>query len=172
MAAAFIMPYAVPEANFHDDRGLVFGIGVAIFCCGVAVRWWAIRTLGEYFTFSVMTSRDQPIVTTGPYRYVRHPGYTGGTVSRFGLGLALGNWLSLVVVVLVPLIGTIYRIRVEEAALLESLGDDYQAYADAHKRLIPFRVVSCGGRMRAQEPLTSGTQNRSNQSHPAASAKG
>jgi protein-S-isoprenylcysteine O-methyltransferase Ste14 len=55
-----------------------------------------------------------------------------------GIGFNYGNWLSLASLVLFPLIGFIYRIRVEEAALAATLGEAYTSYATGRKRLIPF----------------------------------
>jgi len=138
MIGAVVAVYAVPAADIHHQRGLVFGIGMLVLWSGAAVRWWAFRTLGRYFTFSVMTDGDQPVITSGPYRFVRHPGYAGAMLVRAGFGLALGNWLSLALAVVVPLIGVIYRIHVEEAALVDALGDHYRSFAAERKRLIPF----------------------------------
>jgi len=85
-----------------------------------------------------MTEGDQPVITDGPYRLIRHPGYAGAILVRAGFGLALGNWMSVALAVLAPLIGVIYRIRVEETALFDALGDDYRSYAAGRKRVIPF----------------------------------
>jgi protein-S-isoprenylcysteine O-methyltransferase Ste14 len=116
----------------------IFGISLAVAWAGIALRWWAFRTLGRYFTFTVMTSANQPVITNGPYRFVRHPSYTGLLLIIAGIGFNYGNWLSLASLVLFPLIGFIYRIRVEEAALAATLGEAYTSYATGRKRLIPF----------------------------------
>jgi protein-S-isoprenylcysteine O-methyltransferase Ste14 len=105
---------------------------------GMVLRYSAFRTLGRYFTFTVMTSGDQEIVTRGPYRLLRHPGYAGGLLTLAGIGLALGNWLSFAANTLIPLIGIVNRITVEERALKDSVGDSYERFARARKRLIPF----------------------------------
>ena len=67
-------------------------------------------------------------MTAGPYRVIRHPAYTGNLVVATGLGLALCNWLSLAVLVVVPLLGHLPRIRVEEAELERGLGKEYVVY--------------------------------------------
>jgi protein-S-isoprenylcysteine O-methyltransferase Ste14 len=105
---------------------------------GIGLRLWSFRTLGVFFTFSVMTSPGQSVVTTGPYRMLRHPSYTGMLLVLIGIGIAYGNWLSLAAFVVFPLIGFINRIRVEEAALSSSLGEAYTSYATHRKRMIPF----------------------------------
>ena len=112
--------------------------GIVIFAAGEALRVWAKVTLGRYFTYTVMTSSDQPVITGGPYRFVRHPSYTGMLLIAIGIGAAFGNWLGLGALVLAVLVGLGYRIHVEEKALLEELGDRYRTYAEHHKRLIPF----------------------------------
>lgn len=111
---------------------------LALMWSGIALRWWSFRTLGRYFTFQVMTSADQPVITTGPYRYLRHPSYTGILLILAGIGLGFGNLLSLVALIVLPLLGFINRIRVEEAALSATLGDQYTTYATGRKRLVPF----------------------------------
>ena len=113
-------------------------IGLGLLWCGIALRLWSFWTLGRYFTFIVQTSGDQPVITGGPYRVLRHPSYAGLLLAVAGLGLFIRNWLSLVTLVIAVACGLVFRIRVEERALLQNLGDDYRDYAATHKRLVPF----------------------------------
>src|SRR6202043_1221299 len=103
------------------DGAVTFGVGLAIIWAGVGLRWWSFRTLGRYFTIDVMTSADQPVITTGPYRIVRHPSYAGLLLIFAGIGIMSANWLSLAAMILLPLVGLLNRIRVEEAALMATL---------------------------------------------------
>jgi protein-S-isoprenylcysteine O-methyltransferase Ste14 len=112
--------------------------GFPILWCGIALRFWSFRTLGRYFTFTVQTSGDQPVITAGPYRVVRHPSYAAILLAVMGLGLFIANWLSLIALTAAMLCGLVYRIKVEERALLRDLGEDYRSYAATHKRLVPF----------------------------------
>jgi protein-S-isoprenylcysteine O-methyltransferase Ste14 len=112
--------------------------GIVIFSAGEALRVSAKVALGRYFTYTVMTSSDQPVITSGPYRSLRHPSYTGILLIVIGAGAVWGNWLGLGVLTLMTLVGLVYRIHVEEKALLEELGERYRTYAEHHKRLIPF----------------------------------
>jgi protein-S-isoprenylcysteine O-methyltransferase Ste14 len=73
----------------------------------------------------------------GPYRWVRHPSYTGLLLIAAGIGLAAGTWPGLVVCLVLPAAAMLLRIRVEEAALTRVLGDPYRAYQSRAKRLIP-----------------------------------
>lgn len=113
-------------------------VGLVLLWCGIALRLWSFHTLGRYFTFTVQTSADQPVITDGPYRFVRHPSYAGILLAVIGIGLVIGNWLSLVALVVSVGIGLVYRIDVEDRALLGDLGDDYREYAATHKRIVPF----------------------------------
>jgi protein-S-isoprenylcysteine O-methyltransferase Ste14 len=113
-------------------------IGLGLLWCGIALRLWSVRTLGRYFTVIVQTSRDQPVITHGPYRLIRHPSYAGLLLAVTGVGLVIGNWWSLISLTVGMAVGLVFRIRVEERALLRDLGDDYRDYAAIHKRLIPF----------------------------------
>ena len=94
--------------------------------------------LGRYFTFTFMTSANQPVITTGPYRLLRHPSYAGILLILGGIGLSLGNWLSPAALILLHLAGFIYRIHVEEAALSAVLGGAYTTYAGGRKRIVPL----------------------------------
>jgi protein-S-isoprenylcysteine O-methyltransferase Ste14 len=117
---------------------LLFGLGLCLMWIGVAVRWWSFRTLGHYFTFSVMTSSDQQVITSGPYRVLRHPSYAGILLVLMGIGVCFGNWLSVAALLIFPFLGLLYRISVEERALSAALGAAYADYARGRKRLIPF----------------------------------
>jgi protein-S-isoprenylcysteine O-methyltransferase Ste14 len=113
-------------------------IGLLLFWGGISLRLWSIRTLGRYFTVTVQTSSDQPVITDGPYRVIRHPSYAGLLLVFVAGGLFIGNWWSLVALSVAMTGGLVFRIRVEERALLQSLGDGYRDYAATHKRLVPL----------------------------------
>ena len=104
---------------------------------GLAIRVWAIAALGRSFRTTVEVDADQVVVSTGPYRWVRHPSYSGLLLIVIGCGLATGYWLALLACVALPLPALLWRIRVEEAELADVLGDRYRAYHARTKRLIP-----------------------------------
>ena len=112
-------------------------VGIVILAAGESLRVWAKSTLGRYFTYSVQTSAGQPVITTGPYRWVRHPSYTGTLLIVVGIGVGWGNWVGLGALTVMAFIGVIYRIHVEESALLDDLGDRYRSFAAHRKRLVP-----------------------------------
>jgi protein-S-isoprenylcysteine O-methyltransferase Ste14 len=111
--------------------------GVAVMWLGLAVRIWAIGTLGGAFRTTVEVDPGQAVITTGPYRWVRHPSYTGLLLVVAGFGLAAGTWLSLAACLVVPLPAILWRIRVEEDELNRVLGEDYREYAATTARLVP-----------------------------------
>ncbi len=137
VVVAIVVARAVPAAQI-EPVALASWLGLVFLWCGAGLRIWSFRTLGTYFTFSVQTSSDQPIITSGPYRLLRHPSYTGFLLGFSGVGFFIGNWLSVVAILAGSLIGLSYRIAVEENALEAEMGDRYRQFAATRKRLIPF----------------------------------
>jgi protein-S-isoprenylcysteine O-methyltransferase Ste14 len=131
-SAARVAATAIPPSTAR------FAISLVLIWCGMGLRVWCFLTLGRYFTFTVMTSADQPVIATGPYARLRHPSYTGLVLALAGIGLYFGNWLSLLALIVLPLAAIIYRIYVEESALTIAFGQAYANYASSRKRLIPF----------------------------------
>jgi protein-S-isoprenylcysteine O-methyltransferase Ste14 len=113
-------------------------IGAAVAATGMALRVWSVRTLGQYFTYVVKVSPDQKVVDTGPYRLLRHPSYTGGTLTGIGIGLSMRYALAPAIIGGAMLTAYLIRIAVEERALAEGIGEPYRAYMRRTKRLIPF----------------------------------
>ena len=135
IVGAVVLTRNVSSARISPD---VAWVGLVVFWCGIALRFWSFRTLGRYFTFTVQTSADQPVISSGPYRFVRHPSYAAVLLMVMGVGLFFGSWWSFAWLTASMLCGLLFRIRVEERALLLQLGDRYDAYAADHKRLVPF----------------------------------
>ena len=115
----------------------LFVLGLVLMGVGIAIRWWAMIALGSYFTLYVRVDSAQTVVDRGPYRWVRHPSYTGLIICFAGLGLSLSNWISLAVLLVIPSAGLIVRMHVEERALLASLGEPYRRFCASRPRLFP-----------------------------------
>ncbi len=111
--------------------------GVMLMLVALAIRWSAIFTLGKSFSSNVAIQDSQQITRTGLYRFVRHPSYLGLLLVFLAIGLHSRNWISLAVVLLPTTAALLYRIHVEEAALVEAFGHDYMTYSKATKRLVP-----------------------------------
>lgn len=137
LALGWLAAIRVPALRLPGNPWGWFAIGLALMWAGIALRIWGVATLGRYFRRVVVVQAGHHVVTAGPYRWMRHPAYAGNLLSYLGLGLALGNWLSVAACVVIPLVAHLPRIRVEEAALLDGLGEEYQAYARRTARLIP-----------------------------------
>jgi protein-S-isoprenylcysteine O-methyltransferase len=111
--------------------------GLVVMGAGILVRSLAIAQLGRLHSPNVAVQADHPVVDTGLYRRVRHPSYLGAIIAFFGCALALGNWLSVVAVMALTVPAYLFRIREEEAALAEALGEPYRAYQARTHRLVP-----------------------------------
>jgi protein-S-isoprenylcysteine O-methyltransferase len=111
--------------------------GCGLVVCGGGLRAWGIATLGSFFRRDVTIQPNHRVISSGPYRLLRHPAYAGNLLASTGFGLALGSVLSLLVMALVPLLGHLPRIVVEEHAMERALGRDWRAYAADTARLVP-----------------------------------
>ena len=118
----------------------LFWTGTAMLVGGSLLRRHCFRVLGKLFTGAVMVQADHVVVDRGAYRWVRHPSYTGGIMMFMGIGVALANWVSVAVLTLIPIGAYAYRVRVEERALLATLGEPYRAYMQTRKRFVPFVI--------------------------------
>jgi protein-S-isoprenylcysteine O-methyltransferase Ste14 len=138
VALNFSLGWLFPAAAIPWHQTVLFSIGVTLMLLGVALRWYAIWTLGTYFTRDVAVSTDQRVVQNGPYRSIRHPAYSGTFLTMLGVGLAMTNWASLVALLLCVFSGHIYRVSVEEKALSQTIGQPYREYMRHTKRFIPW----------------------------------
>ena len=134
----FTLSARLPQAAILWRPSWVFFSGIGLMLAGVAFRWWAIVTLGKFFTFDVAVQSSQKVIDSGPYRFIRHPSYTGALMTQVGIGLALGNWAGLLALMLCMTIAYAYRISVEEQALAAALGEPYKQYMQRTHRIIPF----------------------------------
>lgn len=112
--------------------------GVCLFVAGLFLRWYSIFFLGRFFTVNVAIAADHQLINTGPYHYIRHPSYTGSMTMLLGFAICMQNVASILMIVVPSVCVTLWRIRVEEEALLGAFGERYRAYMQTTKRLIPF----------------------------------
>jgi protein-S-isoprenylcysteine O-methyltransferase len=112
--------------------------GVVLFAAGLIFRWWAIVTLGRFFTVDVTIEKDHELVERGPFRLVRHPSYTGVLLAFVGFALTLRNWGAILVVLVPIFVAFVRRMNVEEEALARALGERYEQYMKRTRRLVPF----------------------------------
>ena len=137
LISAVLAAKEVPGAALPGSPWLWVVLGCVVGLMGVALRWWAIRTLGKQFTRNLQIAENHELVVGGPYRRIRHPSYSGAILMLAGVGLGLGNSLSLVACLVLPAIGYLRRIPREEALLRAELGDPYVEYSSRTRRLVP-----------------------------------
>jgi protein-S-isoprenylcysteine O-methyltransferase Ste14 len=138
LALNFLLAWLFPAAAIRWQRTALFLMGLIFILLGVALRWYAIRVLGRYFTRDVAVSVDQQVVQIGPYRLIRHPAYSGTFLTMLGVGLAVTNWASLICLLACVFLGHFHRVNVEEQALIHTIGQPYMDYMRHTRRFIPF----------------------------------
>jgi protein-S-isoprenylcysteine O-methyltransferase Ste14 len=129
---SFLPLFVIPSQR------IFLNAGIAILIIGSLFRQYSIRILGKYFTPEVIVDTNQPVIESGPYRWIRHPGYSGAFLMFLGIGLAFGSWLSLIVFFLEAFFVYSRRVKAEEKAMLETIGEPYRVYLARTKRFIPF----------------------------------
>jgi protein-S-isoprenylcysteine O-methyltransferase Ste14 len=138
LGAAIGLAAAAPSfAPSLQMPGAARVLGVIAMWVGLATRVWAIAALGAAFRTTVEVDPGQTVVSSGPYKWIRHPSYTGLLLITAGFGLAAGNWLALAAGLVLPLPGILWRIHVEEAELERVLAAAYSEYRATTTRLIP-----------------------------------
>jgi protein-S-isoprenylcysteine O-methyltransferase Ste14 len=135
--AAFNLASNAEGAAIEFARWPIFILGALLVAGGIAFRQWAIYVLGRFFTVYVRVSEGQTVVESGPYRWLAHPSYTGMVMVFVGIGLMLGNWLSLACLAILPTAGLVVRIKIEERALLAGIGEPYRRFLETRSRLVP-----------------------------------
>jgi len=117
--------------------GIWQDIGFFIFASGIAIREWAVWVLGKHFTVRVQIRERAKLVTSGPYRYIRHPSYTGSMLIKVGISLAVGTWVGAIFALALTIIAHSYRINIEEQALQGAFGPEWDDYKNRTWKLIP-----------------------------------
>jgi len=114
------------------------------FCAmiaGLALRTWAVVVLGSWFTWNVTVQPGQQLVSHGPYRRIRHPGYTGALLTFVATCVLLRSWVAAALAALTLSAAFLRRIRHEEALMTGSFAE-YEAYASRTGRLVPRLMFS------------------------------
>jgi protein-S-isoprenylcysteine O-methyltransferase Ste14 len=121
----------IPNAHWMRITGLF------VFIAGLLLRWTAVLSLGKAFSSNVAIREAQRVRTTGLYRWMRHPSYTGLILLFIAVGIHARNWVAFLIVTVPTTAAVLYRIRVEEAALREHFGLEYIEYSRRTRRLVP-----------------------------------
>jgi protein-S-isoprenylcysteine O-methyltransferase Ste14 len=131
-----------PVLNYFNIGNLippaVAWAGLVVAAGGLALRLWAPRVLGQFYTRTLRVAEQQTVVDKGPYHFIRHPGYAGDLALWIGAGLAAGSLIVTLVIAVLMFAAYSYRIQAEEAMLVATLGQPYRDYQKRTSRLIPF----------------------------------
>jgi protein-S-isoprenylcysteine O-methyltransferase Ste14 len=137
-AAGSVLALIANRLRRDRRHGPVAAAGaVVLVTAGFALRAWSLRSLGEFYSPVVDVRADHRVISDGPYRLVRHPGYLAGLIQSIGVGMALDGFVGAAAVGASWLSVFVPRIREEEAALAAALGQDYQDFCARRARLVP-----------------------------------
>lgn len=142
-ATSLLFLLMAPLLNFLDagrlgPEWLIGGLGLVLAAFGLALRYWAAVTLGEYHTRTLMVKEKHRVIQHGPYRFIRHPGYLGIMCLLIGSAIATLNAATIKAIPIVMTMVVLYRIYAEERMLQGELGDEYKEYMRRTWRLIPL----------------------------------
>lgn len=112
-------------------------VGLLAFTAGFLTLHWAETALGKQFSVQVAIQDGHQLVTTGPYRFLRHPRYLAILALTAGIGLVFRSWMSLTLVAALTAV-LLWRIRDEEALLCQQFGSAWASYVSKSWRLVPF----------------------------------
>ncbi|MCB0557665.1 MAG: isoprenylcysteine carboxylmethyltransferase family protein [Lewinellaceae bacterium] len=135
-AAIPVIEWAYWPSGRHSP--VAMAVGMTLILAGVGIRIWAIRTLGAFFTATVQIKGEHRLVREGPYRLVRHPSYLGAFMATLGCAILLQSWVGLLLAAALMLLAYSIRIKVEEEALIQAFGEQYTAFQQEAKKMIPF----------------------------------
>ncbi len=138
MIAAFLLPRLpiFSFVNFAPVSAVPGGIGIILCAAGIAFLVWARQHLGGNWSQTVSVKVEHELVTSGPYRYVRHPMYTGGLIACIGSAIVCGGAFVFLLVILGPLF--LWRVGAEDKLMEQQFPNEYPSYKKRTKALIPF----------------------------------
>lgn len=122
----------------HIELQLLSWIGIILYIAGISLRFWGIIRLGKQFTRNVNVIEGDTIVSSGPFRLLRHPLYTGLFVILLGVSCYSGSLLGLTIILSFFLPVLLKRISLEESMLRKAFGQDYEDWCKRRYRLIPY----------------------------------
>jgi protein-S-isoprenylcysteine O-methyltransferase Ste14 len=141
VAYFFFVPYVVIAARPGPEVDLpepIRWVGLVLVVLGIAFAVWAIATLGRHYDLELEIHRDHELVRNGPYRFVRHPVYSGLALHFAGACLATGNLMLIAGTLIVTIPALYLRAKTEERLLRERFGAGYDAYAREVGMLVPL----------------------------------
>jgi len=123
--------------NIGSFVGIFQWVGMTVTIAGLALREWVLIKLGRFFSRTVQIEKGHKIISAGPFKWIRHPAYTGMVLIYAGFILSIGTWVGALVTSMIILVSLFHRINIEEKILLETFGDEYREYMSKTWRLFP-----------------------------------
>ncbi len=111
--------------------------GLALILAALALRLWARAHIRGLYSGHVEVQAGHKLVQTGPYRFIRHPGYAGFLLMALGLAAGYSSLIGLAAIPILLLPGLAYRIRIEERLLAVKFGEEFKSFSQRSKKLIP-----------------------------------
>ncbi|HME45879.1 MAG TPA: isoprenylcysteine carboxylmethyltransferase family protein [Syntrophorhabdales bacterium] len=136
--ASFLLPHLriFHFVNFAPVNPVLSVIGVVLCAMGMAFLVWARQCLGKNWSQTVSEKIGQELVTSGPYRYVRHPMYAGGLVACIGSAIIAGGGFVFLLVILGAIF--LWRVGAEDKLMAQQFPNEYPEYKKRTRALIPF----------------------------------
>lgn len=120
----------------------ISGIGVGIVVIRIWLKWWAMLTLGDYWSVQIEIREPHKLIKDGPYRYLRHPAYLSNLMAYLGIPLIANAYYTLIGVVLIYVPFNLIRLHLEERELIRKFGEEYEDYRKKVPALLPIRKQS------------------------------
>ncbi len=133
---AFETSHFFPAPISHNYMVQWIGLGIAL--AGFVIHVTAIYTLGKFFKTVIIIQDQHQLISNGLYKYFRHPSYFAGMIILLGMGLMLNNWYGLLLILIIPFLTFIYRIKTEEKVLIQKFGQQYLDYRKKTWAILPF----------------------------------
>jgi protein-S-isoprenylcysteine O-methyltransferase len=127
-----------PGLRLMPGMPYIAWVGVGVGTLGLLIRFWSVLTLRDRYTRTLLVGTSHTFERSGPYRFVRHPGYLGSLLTLNGIALASGDLLTLIASLAVTSAAYAYRISVEDAMLVCRFGAGYQRYQEEVGAILPF----------------------------------
>lgn len=128
----FFLPERLPRGPGMQIAGWI------LIAAALLLRVWARAHIRGLYSGHVEVQEQHHLIQSGPYRFIRHPGYAGLLLLALGVAVGYSSWIGLAAVPLILIPGLIYRMNVEEALLSRQFGEEYRQYLRRSRRLIPF----------------------------------
>ena len=138
MISGVVIGYIISRLNIGIIPDWFFVFGIVFMISGIILRQLSIVVLGRFFSPTLGTQKGQSVVSNSPYRYIRHPSYSGMYLILLGIGLVFQSWVSFLVILVICGLSIGYRIEAEEKMLISSLGVEYIDYMKKTKMIIPY----------------------------------